>query len=780
MKQQNQIKRTLTKPESIEQIKKMIDTDVNISRTALADKLCDHFKFICPQGNKQRSGCLKALRKLERAGYFILPSPVLKSTNPGKKPQRLDQPLPELQNVPSIAGKIRQLQLIVVETQKEMQIWNELMIVDHPRGAGPLVGRQIRYLIQSEYGCLGGISFSSSALHLEARDKWIGWDWDKRQENLHHIVNMSRFLIRSCISCKNLASRVLGLVIKQFPVDFNNRYGHQPLLLESFVDTIHYRGTCFKAANWQWIGQTKGIGRQGLLEKQKETVKDIYVYPLDQDFRIKMGLSKDSGLGALEIHSGIDSDQWAENEFGDAPLGDQRLSKRLIEIGKKQAMNPSCSYSGAVEGNWPEVKGYYRFIEQPDNSGITMENILQPHREQTIRRMKAEDVVLVLQDGSDLNYNNLDQCEGLGVIGSNQTGAKSYGMHLHSSLAVTTGGLPLGVLRSECTAPELKSQDDNRNSSLIAIEEKKTFSWIESVRDCQELKKLMLHTTIVNVSDREADFFEMFDDQRNNSPNVDLLVRAKCDRSTTGEYKLFETARQAPVQAKIEIKVPRQSARSKKSKQKVRPKKSARTAQVTVCSTQVELIPPKHHNDKKPVRIGIVHVKENNPPQNTEAIEWFLLTTIPLLSVDNVLDCVKWYCLRWRIEDWHRVLKSGCNAEELANKTAERLKRAVAIKLVIAWRIMLMTLLGREAPNLPAEVMFSDLEIKVLSAYVKKKGLSSPASLGEAVKIVAKLGGYLGRSNDPPPGHELMWRGYAHLQLMCEGFELSVYRDRKR
>ncbi len=773
MKKQNQIKRTLTQPEAIEQITNILNTNGNINRTALADKLCDHFKFFDPKGNKQRDGCLKALRKLEQAGHFTLPSPVLKFS-PGK-PQRLDQPVPAPQNVPAVAGGIHKLRLIIVRTKEEMRTWNELMLMDHPRGAGPLVGRQVRYLVQSEYGWLGGISFSSAALHLEARDKWIGWDWDKRQENLHHVVNMSRFLIRSCISCKNLASRVLGMVIKQFPDDFENRYGHLPLLLESFVDTVHYRGTCYKAANWQWIGRTKGRGRQDLLKKQEETVKDIYVYPLDQNFRIKMGLSKDSGLGALEIHSGIDGEQWAENEFGDAPLGDQRLSKRLIEIGRKQAINPNCSYSGAVEGNWSEVKGYYRFIEQPDDSGVTMENILQPHREQTIRRMKAESVVLVIQDGSDLNYNNLDQCEGLGVIGSNQTGAKSRGLHLHSSLAITTEGLPLGVLRSECTAPQLKSQSDNRRSSVIPIEEKKTFFWIEGVRDCQALKQLMLHTTIINVSDREADFFEMFDDQRNNSSNVDLLVRAKCDRGTTGEYKLFETARQAPVQAKIEIKVPRQSARSKKSKQKARSKRPARTAQVSVRSTQVELVPPKHYKNKKPVRIGIVYVKEDNPPENTEAIEWFLLTTISLQSVGNVLNCVKWYCLRWRIEDWHRVLKSGCNAEELANKTAERLKRAVAIKMVIAWRIMLMTLLGREAPGLPAEVMFSDLEIKVLRAYSKKKGLSLLVSLGEAVKLVAKLGGYLGRSNDPPPGHQLMWRGYAHLQLMCDGFTLSVF-----
>ena len=724
METQNQIKRTLTQPEAIEKINNILDTNNNINRTKLADKLCDHFNFFDPCGNRQRSGCLKALRKLEQTGHLVLPFPMLNSGP--KNPRRLTEPVPEPKNVPADAGNINELRLIIVGTEEEMRIWNELMLQDHPRGAGPLVGRQLRYLVESEHGWLGGISFSSAALHLEARDKWIGWNWDMRQESLHHVVNMSRFLIRSCISCKNLASRVLGLVIKQFPGDFEFRYGHRPLLLESFVDTTHYRGTCYKAANWQWIGRTKGRGRQDLLKKHEETVKDIYIYPFDKDFRIKMGLPENSGLGALDLHFGIDGGNWAENEFGGSPLGDHRLSNRLVEIGHNQAMNPGCSYSGAVEGNWPKVKAYYRLIDKPDVSAVTMANILLPHREQTIRRMKAEGTVLCIQDGSDLDYNSLDQCEGIGVIGSNQTGAKSRGLHMHSTLVVTTEGLPLGVLQSEVTAPKPKSKDDNRPASAIPIEEKKTFSWIEGVRDCQELKALMPHTSIINVMDREGDFFEMFDDQRCNSASVDLLVRAKHDRSTTGEYKLFETARQSPVQAQIEIKVPRQSARSKKSKQKARAKRPARTAQVSVRSTQIELNPPAYHKDRDPIKIGIVHVKEDNPPADAEAIEWFLLTTIDLQSADDVLNCVKWYCLRWRIEDWHRVLKSGCKVEELANKTAERLKRALAINQVIAWRIMLMTLLGRETPELPAEVLFSDLEVKVLSAYAKKKSYTLP------------------------------------------------------
>jgi len=720
MEKQNQIKWTLSQAEAIEKINNILDTNTNINRTKLADLICDEFNFFNPRGERQRAGCLKALRKLEQDGFFVLPLSSKKGVVK-RNPRRLEEPVPEPQGVPGDVGKICELKLVPVETEEYMRIWNELMIQDHPRGAGPLVGRQLRYLIQSEHGWLGGISFSSAALHLEDRDKWIGWDWDIRQENLHHVINMSRFLIRSVIRCKNLASCVLGMVIKKLPKDFENRYGHRPLLVESFVDTSHYKGTCYRAANWQWIGRTKGRGRQDLLKKYKETVKDIYVYPLDKDFRIKIGLPANSGLDALNLHSGIDNENWAENEFGGAPLGDKRLSNRLVEIANDKAMNPGCTYSGAAGGNWPKVKGYYRLIDMPDDSAVTMSNILLPHREQTIRRMKAENIVLCIQDGSDLNYNNLDHCEGLGVIGSNQTGAISRGLHMHSMIAVSTDGLPLGILRSGCTAPKLKSKDDERPVTAIPIEEKKTFCWIEGVRDCMDLKARMPHTSLINVMDREGDFFEMFDDQRCNSSSVDLLVRAKHNRGTTGKHKLFETARQSQVQAQIEIKIPRQSARSKKSKQKARDKKPMRIAEVSVRYLQIKLNPPPYHNDKDPIAIWVVHVREDNPPANTDRLEWFLLTTINMKSINDALNCVKWYCLRWRIEDWHRVLKSGCKVEKLAHKTAERQRRAVAVNMVIAWRIMLMTLLGREVPELPPEVLFSDLEIKVLKAHAKKK-----------------------------------------------------------
>jgi hypothetical protein len=771
MEIQNQIKRKLSEPESIEYVTSLLCMADDITRTKLAEQLCDKFKFLDFRGEKQLAGCMKALRELEKKKCFVLPAPC---HTPGKgNPRRLGVPIAETQGVPDEAGKIEDLRLILVETEEQMRTWNELMIQDHPRGAGPLVGRQLYYLIESEHGWLGGFGFSSSALHLEARDRWIGWDWEIRRGNLHHVVNMSRFLIRSSVSCHNLASRLLGMVVRKLPEDFEKRYGNRILLLESFVDTVHYTGACYRAANWQYVGRTKGYGRQGLLEDKRVSIKDIYVYPLEGDFRIKMGLSEGSGLGAIKISSGICDEEWAENEFGNAPLGDKRLSNRLVEAAADKARQPGNSYCSVAEGDWPKVKGYYRLIDKPDDSEVTMSNILLPHRKRTIQRMKNEEVVLCIQDGSDINYSTLGKCKDLGVIGTNQTGAQSAGLHLHSTYAVTTNGLPLGVLRVECTAPEPKANKDNRPASEIPIEEKKTFCWIEGVRDSMDLKAQMPQTKLVNVMDREADFFELFDSQRCDSPDVDLLVRAKHDRKTRGEHNLFETVRESSVQTRINIKVPRQSARPKKSKQKARAKLPARTAEVSVRYIQTELSVPSNCKDKEAIQIWVVHVREENPPGDAKAVEWFLLTTLNIKSVDDALNCVKWYCLRWRIEDWHRVLKFGCGIKKIAHKTAERLKRAIAINMVIAWRIMLMTLLGRETPELPAEVLFSDIEIQVLEAYAKKKGLMLPNCLGTAVKLVAKIGGYLGRSGDHSPGHQLMWNGYSKLQLMCEGFTLK-------
>jgi hypothetical protein len=285
------------------------------------------------------------------------------------------------------------------------------------------------------------------------------------------------------------------------------------------------------------------------------------------------------------------------------------------------------------------------------------------------------------------------------------------------------------VLDARCQALAARA-DDQRPWASIPIEDKKTFDWIHGLRQCEQAAARMPQTRVVSVMDREADFFELFDEQRQRN-KVDLLVRAKHDRLsndpvTAAQSSLFDQARSAAVKGRLAIAVPRQSARPKKSKQQARAGHPKRTAQVQLRHCEVVLSAPKHHAGKPALRLWVVHVRETRPPAGAERLEWFLLSTREVTSVEQACECLRWYCLRWRIEDWHRVLKSGCRIEALQHKTAARLKRAIAFNLVIAWRIMVLTLLGRQCPELPADVLFSDLEIEVLQAWAKKTASNDP------------------------------------------------------
>ncbi len=717
---QNQIKRTLSTAENTEYVRQLLENGEVLHRTDLATRVCKQFEFYDARGEIQLSGCVKALRQLEKAGQIVLPS-VERKEQSRKSPRRLPEGVPLPVDVPQEAGDVQDLRLVLVCTDEEMRIWNELMLTEHPLKACTLVGRQLRYLINSRHGWLGGFGFSAAALQLEARDHWIGWDQEERQTHLHRVVGMSRFLIRPSVDCRNLASKVLSMSVACLAVDFEQRYHHTPYLIESFVDLESYSGTSYQAANWIDIGQTKGRGRQDRFTKSELSRKAIYVYPLNREFRQQLGLSPSAGLGALNLSEGLDAQQWAQQEFGGAQLGDSRLSRLLVASADIKAKVPSRAFCGAAKGDQAAMKGYYRMIEQPDGSAVTLSNILAPHRQQTARRMMAQETVLCLQDGSELNYTNLDSCTGLGELKANQTGAKTYGLNLHSTLAVTSNGLPLGVLKAQCLAPKPKSADDKRKPSQIPIEEKKTFVWIEHHRDLVALSRTMPQTRLIDVCDREADFFELFDEQRNNT-GVDILIRAQHDRKLKeAPFKLFAAVRQAPIAGRIRVPIPKESARKKKSKQKARAARPKRLADLTLRYCQITLPPPEYYADRAPITINLIHAVEENPPANTDAVEWFLLTTVAINSAKDIEQCLRWYTLRWRIEDWHRVLKSGCSIDKLMHETAERLRRAIAINLVIGWRIMLMTLLGRETPELPAEVLFSDIEIRTLRAYAEKK-----------------------------------------------------------
>ena len=769
---QHQIKRTLNAAWALERVEALIRHDGELHRTGVARRVCEEFGFFDARGRAQVGGCLAALRELERAGRVGLPRA---RTRGGSCARRGPAPaIAPPSGVPDEAGRVRELSIVLVETAAQRDLWHALMAVEHPRGAGPLVGCQVRYLIGSAHGWLGAAGFAASALQLAARDRWIGWDPAQRRAHLHRVVGLSRFLIRPGVQCRNLASHVLGRLLRRLPADFERRYGYAPYLVETFVDAAH-SGASLRATNWRLLGETAGRGRQDRANAAALARKRVYVYELTPEWRQRLGVGAGAALASdpLAPGEGLETGAWAHNEFAGAPLGDARLSARLVETAALMGDNPMASLPAAAKGERAKIKGYYRFVDQPDEAATTPENILRPHRERTVRRMRAEPTVLCIQDGTDLNFATRPGCEGLGVIGTNQTSAKTLGLHLHSTLAVTPSGLPLGVLNAQFVAPEPKAADRGEGHNK-APEERKSARWIEGFRDCAELARELGPGRLVCVMDREGDDFRLFEEQRAH-PQAELLVRVKGRRRVAGGRSLLDALRAAPVRARAVVAIDRLTARPKSTKRPARPGRARRCATLALHADTVELAPTsREHRNKAPMRLQGVLVEEERTPAATAPIRWLLLTTLAVDTPEQCRRVVEYYARRWRIEDWHRILKSGCKLEELANRTATRLARAATVNLVVAWRIFLMTLLSRDEPDLPPDVVFSELEIRVLRAFAAQHRVRPPDTLATAILVVARIGGHLHRPRGPPPGTKVMWRGTATLAGMCLGFQLAM------
>ena len=772
MEVQNQVGRSLRA--NLARLRDVLDSAAAQGTTSLgqvADRVCDAFDLRDGRGRWQRASCRKALGVLQARGDIALPAPRHHRAG-GHSPRVLAHAVAPAHGVPGTVGEVRELALVRVETDAQRRVWNTLMADEHPRGAGPFVGPQVRYLVGSTHGWLGAVGFAASARRLNARDTWMGWDDAQRRAHLHRVVGLCRFLIRPGVRCRNLASHVLGRVARALREDFERLYGYRPWLLETFVDEREHTGASLRAANWVRVGESAGRGRQDRTHAAPETRKAVYVHELEPAWRERLALPA-PGLAPLAPGDGIDAGCWAGNEFGGAPLGDARLSARLVESAHHMALSPMRAITGAANGARAVVKGHYRLIDQPAEGEVTVEHILAPHRARTLQRMQSESTVLCVLDGTSVNFTRRGQTQGLGTIGSNQTGALARGLHLHTTLAVNPEGVPLGVLRAGFDAP---APPDPDAKGTKAREEKKSFRWVEGLRDCAQGAQRLPDTRVVCTMDREADFRDLFIEHREHAANVELLVRAKVNRvlakDTTpegdrGVRRLFDEVRSAPARGACTVEVSRQSARVKASKQAPKNKRPARLAETTLRYEPVALPCPA----AAPVELWMVHAREERPPAKTEALEWVLLTTVPVRNADDATRILKYYALRWRIEDYFRILKSGCKVEELQHHSAERLERAIAIKMVIAWRIQLMVRLGRDVPELPAEVLFSDIELRVLATFARSRNLAPPQHLGEAVELLARLGGWLARKRDPP-GAQLLWHGYTQLAAMTFAFEL--------
>jgi hypothetical protein len=737
-------------PELLERIQSRVEQEPTLSRRALSREVCQWLGWRSPDGRGKDMSCRVALGRLARRGLLRLPQ-VSAAVPPGAV--RAAAPLPPAAPIEVPLEALGALELVLVGSRQSQAHarCRELFERYHYLGAGRLCGAQLRYLVVSEHhGVVGALAFSSAAWRLAARERHIGWSEAARVANLGLVVSNSRLLIVPQLRVPNLASWVLGACARRLPEDWAVRYGQRPVLLETFVERDRFSGSCYRAANWVHAGASGGRGRQDAAHRQALPVKDLYLYPLQPDWRARLCAAP--APPALPRPTG----DWVEEEFGTARLGDARLEARLRTLAADFYARPRAQIPQAC-GSRAKTKAAYRFF---DHESVSMDAILAPHYEATAARAAAEPVVLAVQDTTSLNYNAQPAIERLGPIGTTAQG--TLGLMVHDTMAFTPAGLPLGLVEVRCWARDPSQLGKRALRHQLPIEQKESVKWLESLRAAARLQARCPHTTVVSVGDREADLYELFDLARRLEHAPKLLIRAESNRALTGEQpRLWTRLAQQPVAAEQVLELPRRGNRA------------ARQARLAVSHAAVELKAPSRKAALAPVKMWAVWAREIEPAPGIPALDWMLLTTCEVGCAEQALERLAWYAARWGIEVYHRTLKSGCQIETRQLGSAERIEACLAIDLVVAWRILHLTRLGRETPEVPCSVYFAEAEWRALVSFIHRRVPApdqAPPSLREATRMVASLGGFLGRKCDGEPGTQTLWLGLQRLDDLTEMF----------
>jgi len=266
-------------------IRQMLVDYPTATRSQLSRMVCEVLGWSRIDGRPKEMSCRVAMLRMHDDGLLSLPPP--RNTSPNGRPYRRRTPLAD-PGSPVVAPSPKALQdlhLQPVSRGRESHLWNEFIDRYHYLGYQPLPGAQLRYFVRTAETVVALLGFGAAAWKTEPRDRFIGWTPTQRQHNLHLVVNNARFLILPWVQCKNLASHVLGLVARQLPDDWYRRYGYRPVLLETFVEAPRFMGTCYKAANWIYLGITQGRGKLDVHHEARLPKKAIWAFPLDRRFR---------------------------------------------------------------------------------------------------------------------------------------------------------------------------------------------------------------------------------------------------------------------------------------------------------------------------------------------------------------------------------------------------------------------------------------------------------------------------------------------------------------
>lgn len=459
------------------------------------------------------------------------------------------------------------------------------------------------------------------------------------------------------------------------------------------------------------------------------------------------------------------------SEFASIDLGDERLNRRFKLIVTRLAKH--CGKTLASSFNqWKEIKASYRFFA---NAKIKENDMLSPHIEQTVARIKEHDTVLLLQDSTYLDYNNRPKTQGLDVTFRSKLSTASEGLILHNTLAVTDEGFPLGLLDQRFIERKSFHGKNHHEQRKIRhwnrpIEEKESIRWINVIRKCHRFD--FGQTQIIHVADRECDMYEFFRDAATLGENV--LVRASKNRSINKRNRreppsclLFDHLKGKKAQGKVTVTV------------QVNGKKKYRKADLSIVYRPITMPPPPNKTVKKDgprlpmVPLCAIMAIERHPPRNQAGIFWVLLTNMDVDSLDQAIEKVRWYSRRWNIEVFHKVLKSGCGVENAQLRHADRLKKYIVLKSIIAWRLFWFARVHERNKTDCCATVLSKVEWSILYRKTRKtKNLPcKPPTVGEALIWIAKLGGYIDRATDPPPVMISLWRGWQRLMDMVEDFD---------
>jgi IS4 transposase len=436
-------------------------------------------------------------------------------------------------------------------------------------------------------------------------------------------------------------------------------------------------------------------------------------------------------------------------EFDGIDFGDRRLNRRLVKVMENLMKKPTGVIQKS-QNSWTEMMGAYRFFS---NENVSFEEMQRAHFEQTIARMSEHDQVIVIQDTSRINFSSHPATKGLGSIAMGQCGW-GQGILLHSTLAVTKEGVPLGLLKQEMWARGILKKRDR-------LYESERIRWLDGINTSSAAN----FTKVICVGDREADGADFYAQAKRDG--VSFVIRGKSESRKTedpfDERLLVEKLRDQPPLGSATIGIRHRAGRGVKS--------STRLAKLKFYSCQVQLrkqgsttwlTPPATPEERL---VNAVLVEEEGTRKNVEPIKWLLFTDLPAESFEQVFDIIKIYRVRWEIENFHKILKSCCEVEKSQLEDAKKLKKLISALSIVAWRLHVLVKLQRERPDALATEILSEQEWKTLYIMIhkSKRFPKNPPSLREATLWIAKLGNFIGRKSDGEPGPLIMARGWQKL-----------------